>query len=203
MQLYKLGDLKIYYFCDIHDMKILVINGHKLYSYSPGNLNKFLFDLIIEICSKTHEIKNTIIETGYDIKEEINKYKWADIIIFQSPVNWYNVPWSFKKYIDDVYKAGEFYASSDKYGKGGKFVNKKYMLSLTCSASENEYINTDGFFNIRNIDDIFISFHKIHEYCAMQKLKTFVVYNVFHNLNIEQVKQDLIKHIKTEIPNLT
>lgn len=184
---------------NIKIMNILVINAHKLYPYSPGKLNRFLFDTIVEYLSSCHNVNTTVIEDGYTIEEEIEKYKLSDVIIFQSPINWYNIPWSFKKYIDDIYKAGEFYVKAEKYGQGGKLLNKKYMLSLTCSAAEDEYISTDGFFNIRTIDDIFINFHKTHEYCGMRKLKTFVVYDVFRNIDTDKIKTDLLCHLKTYI----
>lgn len=176
-------------------MNILIINAHKFYSYSKGELNKFLFNSIKSYYELANDVKTTIIEQGYDVKEEIEKYKWADVIFFQSPVNWYNIPYSFKQYIDEVYVGGDFYAKAEKYGRGGKFTDKKYMLSLTSAASIKEYTSTDGFFNIRSIDDIFIGFHKTHEYCGMKKLDTFVVYDVFHNIEIEKVKMDLINHL--------
>lgn len=176
-------------------MNILIINGHKFYPYSKGLLNDFLFNLIRNYYINSHNIKTTVIENGYEVKEEIEKYKWSDVIFFQSPINWYSIPYSFKNYIDSVYQAGEFYTKSEKYGRGGKLINKKYMLSLTSAANENEYISTDGFFNMRSIDDIFINFHKTHEYCGMTKLKTFIVYDVFHNLEINKVEENLLNHL--------
>ena len=177
-------------------MNILVINGHKYYPFAQGKLNSHIYNKIIEFCSPNNEINTTIIDNGYEIQQEVEKYLWSDIIIFQSPVNWYYIPWSFKKYIDEVYKAGAFYTASDKYGHGGNFTQKKYMLSLTAASSIYEFENTNGFFDFRDIDDIFIGFHKTHQYCGMQKLKTFIIYNVYHNLNIIQEENRIKEHIE-------
>ena len=193
------ADYKNVHMMNSINMNIFIINAHKYYSYSKGELNKFIFNLIVDYFKPYNEVETTIIENGYDIKTEIEKYLRSDIIIFQTPVNWYNIPWSFKKYIDDVYTPGSFYKKSDKYGKGGMLLNKMYMLSLTSAASLDEYTNTEGFFNIRSIDDIFIGFHKIHEYCGMEKLKTFAVYNVLYDINIEKIKSDLISHLKQNV----
>ncbi|MCD7780682.1 MAG: NAD(P)H-dependent oxidoreductase [Candidatus Gastranaerophilales bacterium] len=184
-------------------MNIFLINGHKYYPFSKGNLNKFIFNKIIELCEINNEIKSTIIEYGYEVSKEIEKFIWADIIIYQTPVNWFSVPWSLKKYIDDVYKAGVFYKPADKYGRGGLFNNKKYMLSLTCSTKKEEYENTKGFFNIRTIDDIFINFHKSHEYCAMEKINTFAVYDIYNNLDINEVEKKLKKHLERYLTKKT
>ena len=46
----------------------------------------------------------TIVAEGYDVEREIENHIWANTILMQFPVNWMGVPWSFKKYMDDVYK---------------------------------------------------------------------------------------------------
>lgn len=180
-------------------MKILVINGHKYYSYAKGKLNQTLFDEIIKILSAQHEIKTTIVEHGYDLREERDKFLWADRIIFQSPVNWYSIPWILKKYIDDVYNYGVFFESADSYGRGGKLTDKKYMLSLTWSAPENSFENNKGFFDGRNSDDIFIPFHKTQEYCGMERIQTFALYDVLRIPDIETFKVNLTLHLNKYI----
>lgn len=90
-------------------MKIFVINGHKYYPFSQGKLNKTLFNKIIELVSPSNDVKTTVVENGYKLNEEIDKYLWADIIIIQMPINWFSFPGLFKSYIDDVYKHGSFY----------------------------------------------------------------------------------------------
>jgi len=56
----------------------------------------------------------------------------ADIIILQTPVNWFGAPWIYKKYADEVFNSGlqsqKFLTgdgrtredASKQYGSGGK-----------------------------------------------------------------------------------
>ena len=55
-------------------MKFLVINGHKYYPFAQGRLNKTLFDKIIELIKPNNEVQTTVVEDGYDLDTEINKF---------------------------------------------------------------------------------------------------------------------------------
>ena len=167
-------------------MKILVINGHKYYWYATGRLNRILFEEIINTLADNHQIKSTIIEMGYSVEEEIEKYKWADAIIYQNPINWYSVPWILKKYYDEVFARKIFFDSSQQYGQGGLMKGKKYMYSLTCGAKESDFSQSNGFFDMRDVDDIFIAQHKMHQYCGMEKIQTFCLYNPTGTVDIER-----------------
>ena len=85
--------------------KVLIINAHQKYEgFSEGKLNQTFADLAKETLeAKGCEVKTTYIEKGYDIEEEITKHEWADLVITQTPVNWFNTPWMHKKYIDEVF----------------------------------------------------------------------------------------------------
>ncbi|WP_375347362.1 NAD(P)H-dependent oxidoreductase (plasmid) [Priestia megaterium] len=118
---------------------ILIINGHEYYENAKGQLNQTLTERIVDKLSPVYNIKTTIVEKGYEIKEEQEKFKWADIITFQSPVYWFNYPGAFKKYIDSVYEHGVFYRSADPYGTGGQLKGRQYMLSVTWAASDDAF----------------------------------------------------------------
>jgi len=131
--------------------KVLLINAHQRYEgLAEGKLNQTMFDVIKEkMGSNGHEVKETHIEKGYDINEEVEKHLWADAIITQSPVYWFGTPWIYKKYIDEVFTSGLVQQSlivddgrtrkdpGRQYGTGGKMHEKKFMLSLTWSSSCN------------------------------------------------------------------
>ncbi len=122
---------------------ILLINGHQYYPFAEGHLNKALFEIAYDyLKNQNYEVKTTISQQNYDIDEELEKHQWADAVILQTPVNWMMVPWSLKKYMDEVYTAGmrgalcvgdgrSAEAPKENYGKGGTMTDKKYMLSLT------------------------------------------------------------------------
>ena len=180
-------------------MRIFVINGHKYYWYATGKLNCTLFREIVDTLMPHHEVKSTIVELGYCVEEEIEKYRWADIIIYQTPINWFSVPWLLKKYFDEVFLSKIFFDESVRYGEGGLFFDKKYMFSLTCAAKESDFNNTDGFFDVRGIDELFLPLHKMHQFCSMRKIETFCAYDVIKNPQIERLKDRLRYHLNKYI----
>ena len=183
-------------------MKIFVINGHKYYPFSQGKLNKTLFNKIIELVSPSNDVKTTVVENGYKLNEEIDKYLWADIIIIQMPINWFSFPGLFKSYIDDVYKHESFYGFSEEYGRGGLLKDKKYMYSLTMNSPEEAFNNPEEFYNGKTLDEVIYAMHKLQEYCGLQKLETFAVYDVVKHPDIPRYLKQLEKHIQTYILNI-
>ena len=125
---------------------ILIINGAAEFGLiSKAQLNTTLTDFAQNFLEKNGDnVRVTHVEHGYDIEEEVEKYLWADVIIYQMPGWWMGLPWIFKKYIDEVFSAGhgKLYESdgrtrkdlSKQYGSAGLSQNKKYMLSLTWNA---------------------------------------------------------------------
>lgn len=124
---------------------ILIINGAKQFAHSNGELNDTLTELANKVlCELGHTVQISRADSDYEIQAEIQKYVWADVVIYQMPGWWMGAPWTVKKYIDDIFTEGHgtLYASdgrsradaSKKYGSGGLIHDKKYMLSLTWNA---------------------------------------------------------------------
>lgn len=111
---------------------ILIINGHQQYGSSSGKLNQTLMDSMVRLLEEKNTIQTTIIQNGYSIEAEQQKFLWADIIIYQTPIYWFSVPGLFKTYMDEVYAYGLFFKGADQYGSGGLLIGKKYMFSTTC-----------------------------------------------------------------------
>ncbi len=180
-------------------MKIFVLNGHKYYPFAQGKLNQTLFDKIVEVLGSGNEIKTTIVEQGYNVEDEIQKFLWADIIIFQTPINWFALPGTFKTYIDEIYRYGVFYGATDSYGKGGLLKGKKYMFSLTWNTPREEFGKTNGFFDGKKMDDVIVALHKTQEFCGLEKIPTFSVHDVVKNPDIPLFIKQLEEHITTHI----
>ncbi len=181
--------------------KILIINGHQQYPFAEGRLNQTLFENLVEFLSSKHDVKTTVIHKGYVAEAEEEKYKWADIVIFQAPMFWYSIPGAFKTYIDRVYKHGIFYLSSDYYGDGGLFKGKKYMFSLTLNTPEEEFDANNKFFGGKTLDDVIVHLHKTHQYCGMEPIETFASYDVVKNPNVLEYLEKLNKHVNKYIPD--
>ncbi len=181
-------------------MNILVINGHKYYPFAKGRLNKTLFDRITELLSVSHQVDTTVVESGYNLDEEIEKFKKSHIIIFQTPVYWFSFPYILKEYIDNVYRYGVFYSSSEEYGRGGLMCGKKYMYSLTCNAPYEAFSEFGGFMDGRGIENAIIAMHKLQEYCGLKKIPTFSCHDVVKNPDVTLFLKNLELHLKKYIP---
>lgn len=169
--------------------KVLIINGHQHYdNVAEGKLTNIFIDKAKEFLSSNDcEIKQTNIDKGYKVEEEVEKLSWADYIIFQYPVYWMGVPWITKKYFDEVLTQGKHYLSdgrsrddaSKKYGSGGLLTNTKYMLSLTYNCPSSEFSSKDGFFDGLSLDEANIATHKIFQFCGAKPLETYSVHDIF------------------------
>ncbi len=186
--------------------KVFLINGHQAWEIAPGKLNKSLLDIAREkFTAKGYEIKYTHIEDEYNVSEEVEKFLWADIIIFQTPVYWMSVPWGFKKYIDEVYMAGygkmfdddgRSRSEDSKYGSGGMLRGKKYMLSTTWNAPLEAFTDSDQFFEGKGVDGVFFSFHKAQEFIGLQQVPTFACYDVLKSPDIDNDFDRFKSHLK-------
>ncbi|NQY23073.1 MAG: NAD(P)H-dependent oxidoreductase [Campylobacteraceae bacterium] len=190
---------------------ILIINAHQFYeNFSEGKLNSAMVDIAKnEFLKKDYQVKTTTIDAGYDINEEVEKHLWADIIITQSPVYWFNTPWIHKKYIDDVFTRaivqqnlviddGRSREDVDKhYGTGGKMQGKKFMLSLTWNAPKNAFDDKDQFlFEGKSADDALLSVTTNYKFCGSEILPSFSCYDVVKNPNIKEDIKNYIIHIQ-------
>lgn len=77
--------------------KIFLINGMKAFGHSKGQLNTTLHDVAKEtLAAMGHELRETTIDHGYEIEQEIQNYLWADVVIYQMPGWWMGEPWIVK-----------------------------------------------------------------------------------------------------------
>src|SRR5580698_7389019 len=115
-------------------METLIINSHLTYpGWSEGKLNLTLMELAKTFfVERGHTVTETMVERGYKTDEEVSKHAAADLVILQTPVNWFGAPWIYKKYGDEVFNAGiatKVFLEGDgrtrldlsrQYGTGGK-----------------------------------------------------------------------------------
>ncbi|RBQ30039.1 NAD(P)H-dependent oxidoreductase [Aliarcobacter vitoriensis] len=181
--------------------KVLILNGHQYYDVvARGELTQKIIDKAIEFFLKNgFEVKFTNIDKGYDISEEVEKFEWADAILFQYPVYWMGIPWIAKKYFDETFTQGKHYSNDGRsredslktYGSGGLLKGKKYMLSLTYNCPKSEFNNKEGFFDGLSLDEANIATHKTFQFCGLEALKTYSMHDIFKgdlDLNKELVQ---------------
>jgi len=178
---------------------VLIINAHQYYPFAEGKLNATMAEKAKAFFeAQGHKVKETTMTDAWDTAEEVEKHLWADLVVLQSPVNWMGVPWSFKKYMDEVYTAGMMGKLCDgdgrsaeapkaNYGMGGLLKGTKYMLSLTFNAPKEAFNNPEEpFFEGKGVDDLFWSTHLNFRFFAMEPLPTFACYDVMKNPEIEK-----------------
>ncbi|GLO42766.1 MULTISPECIES: NAD(P)H-dependent oxidoreductase [Pseudomonas] len=169
--------------------KILLLNGGKQFAHSDGRLNATLHEAAIAHLDRAgFDVRQTFIDGGYDAQEEVEKFLWADVVIYQMPGWWMGAPWTVKKYIDEVFTAGHgsLYANdgrtradhSQKYGSGGLVHGKQYMLSLTWNAPQQAFDDPSDFFEGKGVDAVYFPFHKANQFLGMTGLPTFLAVDV-------------------------
>lgn len=176
---------------------VLIINGHDYYERAKGKLSNTIFTAIIKQLEHQYLIQTTIVADGYNITEEIQKYKWADVIIIQTPIYWFNISGALKKYLDDIYVPNVFFGKSERFGHGGLFTDKKYMLSVTWGTPEKAFSDPNHFLEGKSEDEVLFNIHKTHEYCGMRPLQTFSVYSAMRDPNVEQILIHLEAHLNS------
>lgn len=192
-----------------------IINAHQPYPFSEGKLNAAMVEKITEVLEgRGMEVKVTKVADGYDTNEEVEKHVWADLLILQSPVNWMGVPWSTKKYMDEVYTAGmggklcradgrRSATPKQGYGSGGTLKGTKYMLSLTFNAPSESFDDPNEYlFQGKSVDDLWFPQHMNFRFFAMEALPTFACYDVMKNPEVENDFVRLKKHLDDALDTL-
>ena len=186
--------------------KILLLNGGKAFAHSHGQYNSTLHDAAVAFLDRAgFDVKTTFIDGGYDVEEEVQKFLWADVVIYQMPGWWMGAPWTVKKYLDEVFTAGHgsLYANdgrtrsdaSQKYGSGGLIQGKQYMLSLTWNAPMEAFTDPEQFFHGVGVDGVYLPFHKANQFLGMEALPTFIVNDVIKMPNVPSYLETYKAHL--------
>lgn len=126
-----------------------------------------------------------------DIKDEVEKIKWADMIIFQFPVWWTSLPAILKGWFDRVFLPGVVHNIAEgKLYDTGLLKGKKAMLSFTTGATRDVY-SADGPHG--DLEEIFkFITHNILELTGLEVLPSFGIYGPVM-MSKEHVREELEK----------
>lgn len=171
---------------------IFIINGGHPFAHSGGKFNATLFNNTLSYFKSLdgYAVKSTQVGDTYDAKEEVEKFKWADLVIYHTPIWWFQIPFGFKEYLDVVFTEGHqngIYASDGRsrknpainYGTGGLMKGKKYILTTSWNAPKEAFLLEGEFFDQKSVDDgPMFGFHKMNAFTGMEMLAT----NHFHDM---------------------
>jgi NAD(P)H dehydrogenase (quinone) len=124
-----------------------------------------------------------------DIRAEIEKVEWCDMLILNFPIFWFSAPAILKGWIDRVFASGRFYGGKRFYDNGG-MQGKKAMVTVTLGGQPHMF----GPDAIHGEMDVMLRpiLRGALAYCGFEVLPPYVAYHVpyiSHEAR-EQILQD-------------
>lgn len=196
-------------------MKIFIINAGQVFAHSGGLFNNTLTSWTVEFLERKgidYQVIN--INDDFDPMAEVERFKWADLVIYHFPIWWFQVPNRLKKYIDDVFTAGHqngMYTSDGRsrknpainYGTGGLMQGKKYMATTSWNAPETAFTLPGEFFEQHSVDEgVLFGFHKMNQFVGMDRVPGFHFHDLEKNATPERLasyRHDYLQHLETAI----
>lgn len=192
--------------------KIFVINGGQSFGHSGGKFNETIANETVAFFTdnEDYEVQVTHVSDDYDPVVEVDKFTWADVIIYHTPIWWFQLPHNFKKYIDEVFTVGHnkgIYRSDGRssenpainYGTGGLMHGKKYMLTTSWNAPQEAFTLPGEFFMEKSVDEgPLFGFHRMNAFTGMQPLKSIHFHDVEKNADVEKDVKVYNQHL-TEV----
>lgn len=190
--------------------KVFIINGGQKFGHSQGQFNETITQWTTDFFKRKGdtEVKITNINKAYDPDEEVRKYVWADVIIYHTPIWWFQLPFKLKEYIDVVFSAGHakgLYESDGRsrknpavnYGKGGSLHGRSYMLTTSWNAPEEAFILPGEFFSQRNVDEgVMFGFHRMNAFLGLDRLEGFHFHDMEKGVTIERIHEYQVRYIE-------
>lgn len=191
--------------------RVFIVNGGQTFAHSGGLFNNTLTKWTQEaLLENGFDVRVTHTNDAFDPGAEVENFKWADIIIYNTPIWWFQVPNRLKKYIDEVFTAGHqngIYASDGRsrknpavnYGTGGLMHGKKYMVNSSWNAPETAFTLPGEFFEQRSVDDgVLFGFHKMNQFAGLERMRGFHFHDLEKNATaarIENYRQAYRNHL--------
>ena len=192
---------------------VFIINGGQKFGHSGGAFNKTVTSWTQDfLTANEFEVRVTDINSEFIPIDEVENFKWADIIIYNTPIWWFQVPNRLKKYIDEVFSAGHnngIYKNDGRsrknpainYGTGGLMHGKKYMVNTTWNAPDTAFTLPGEFFNETSVDDgVLFGFHRMNAFTGMEKMQGFHFHDLEKNATLERVenyRNEYLEHLST------
>lgn len=179
---------------------ILIINGWHAFSVAKGKFNTSLCTISTSFFKdrNNYEIKVTEINQKYEVEKEVDKFVWADVIIYHTPIWWFSVPYKFKKYLDEVLTAGyrnglwnsdgrSFENPKKNYGTDGLLKGKSYIITTSWNAPKEAFTMPNELFNQLSVDNSVLSgFHAMNRYLGLRLIESLQFHDVEKNADINE-----------------
>lgn len=183
-------------------MNVFIINGGQTFAHSGGMFNNTLTGWTVEVMKeKGFAYRVTNINDAFDPMAEVENFKWADVIIYHSPIWWFQLPNGMKRYIDEVFTAGHdngIYRNDGRsrknpdvnYGTGGLMQGKRYMVTTSWNAPQTAFTLEGEFFDRRTVDEgVLFGFHKMNQFVGMTRIEGFHFHDLEKNATPERIAE--------------
>lgn len=190
---------------------IFIINAAQEFGHSGGRFNDTVSQETINFFSAVPgaQLQVTNIASGYDPLSEVDKFVWADVVIYHTPIWWFQLPFGFKKYIDEVFTAGHqkgIYHSDGRrssdpavnYGTGGMLQGTSYMVTTSWNAPHTAFTLPGEFFDQHSVDQgPLFGFHRMNAFAAMMPLTSYHFHDVEKNADVARDMLLYREHLTT------
>ena len=170
---------------------IVIISGHPDLKNSLAN--KTILEEISKACPQVEirKLDELYPDCNFDVKAEQAALEKADVIVFQFPTYWYNVPGILKLYIDKVMEHGWAYGS-----KGTALKGKIFIISTTVGAPEIAY-STDGVMK-HPVEDFYFDLQQYAALCGLDCKKIFYICGAMYvpGVTTDEQKNILVENLK-------
>ncbi|MGE5128116.1 MAG: NAD(P)H-dependent oxidoreductase [Sphingomonadaceae bacterium] len=149
-------------------LRILVLYAHPAHDRSRAN--RALRAAIEPLAGVTvHDLYETYPDFFIDVRREQRLVEQHDVLVFQHPMYWYNVPALLKEWQDAVLEPGWAYGE-----RGDKLHGKHFMQALTTGGHAASYRH--GGHAHFEIPELLRPFEQMAHYCGMRCLPPFVAH---------------------------
>ncbi len=178
-------------------MKILLITaGYSIFD-AKGQLNRFLSYLTDNHFSKKgYKVKiSDVTKDTWDVDREVDKLLWADVIIYITPIMWFNMPAPLVKWLDEVLLYQKTFIITDEYGEGGQVPADKFMIVTTSNMKSSDLGKGFVLKNAPHIDDLLQPLIMTNHYLSIRnQIPTFHADNVIAG-DTDWIEKDYIEHL--------
>jgi glutathione-regulated potassium-efflux system ancillary protein KefG len=160
--------------------RILILFAHPLFEKS--RIHSAMLENVESIEHvKLHDLYEIYPDFNIDIEAEKQLLLDHDIIIWQHPLYWYNIPPLLKQWIDMVLQFGW------AYGPGGDALSGKFIMNALSAGGQEHVYSSEGR-NRYTIREFLAPLEQTARLCHLTYLPPFVVHGT-HLLNKEQIAE--------------
>lgn len=143
--------------------------GEMGYATQVSDLYAMGFDPVL---SGPELVKSLSLEYAPAVLDEMEKVRWADVLIFQFPDWWYGFPAILKGWVDRVLAYGFAYDEQHDFERG-MLKGKRAMLSMTVGFEPAYYLAHSQ----RDLEKVLAPIHYgILHFCGLSVLPPFITY---------------------------